>query len=230
MTDNGFNIRVNQNVTSFLKKIDLFKENYFSPNFHYSKSVKDVARNGTHYDIINEIWKTFSYDIILNDDSIFQFHKDGEDLRYCFMQNPKVKISWHEYLYMNGMIEENLDPEVLEFCRSCYDNGDDESCYDDNKYPVYLRYDVSCCQYQEGIHPYSHLHVGLYNEIRFPISMILTPEMFAQLAVKMTYPVVWKEKVRQNDIQEFQKTVKKGCEEISSDKWSEIDKCDLFFK
>lgn len=230
MTDNGFRIRVNNNVTSFLKKIELFKDNCFIPNFHYSDSVKEVARNGTQYDILKEIWKTYSYDIILVDDSIFQFHKNGDDMRFCFMQNPKVKISWQEYLHRIDMKEEDLAPEMLEYCRSCYDNDDDESCYEVNRYPVYLRYDVSGSQYQEGIHPYSHLHVGLHNEIRFPISKILTPEMFVQVAVKMTYPILWREKLEQKDIFNFQKFVKNDCKEVSNDKWSEIDKWDLFFK
>lgn len=151
-------------------------------------------------------------------------------MRFCFMQNPKVKIPWQEYLHRIDMNEEELAPEMLEYCRSCYDNDDDESCYKVNLYPVYLRYDVSESQYQEGIHPYSHLHVGLHNEIRFPISKILTPEMFAQVAVKMTYPVLWREKLGQKDIFDFQKIVKNDCEEVSNDKWSEIDKWDLFFK
>lgn len=98
-----------------------------------------------------------------------------------------------------------------------------------NDYPIYLRYDVSGSQYKEGIHPYSHLHVGLHNEIRFPISKILTPEMFAQIAVKMTYPVLWKEKIAQNNIWEFQKTVKKGCKDVAKEEWTDIDKYDLFF-
>lgn len=229
MTDNSFSIKVHDDVVSFLKNMELFKEDDFNPNSHYADSVKDISRYGTHYDIIQEIWNTYSYDLILNDDSIFQFHKDGDDLRYCFMQNPKVKISWEEYLHKNDWNDNGFTPEELEFCRGCYDNGDDEACYECNDYPIYLRYDVSGSQYKEGIHPYSHLHVGLHNEIRFPISKILTPEMFAQIAVKMTYPVLWKEKIAQNNIWEFQKTVKKGCKDVAKEEWTDIDKYDLFF-
>ena len=98
MTDNSFCIKVRKDVISILKKLEIFRENAFSPEDHYADSVKEVAREGTHWDIIREVWNTHSYDLLLVDNSIFQFHKAGEDLRYCFMQNPKVKVSWEEFL------------------------------------------------------------------------------------------------------------------------------------
>lgn len=45
--------------------MELFKEDDFNPNSHYADSVKDISRYGTHYDIIQEIWNTYSYDLIL---------------------------------------------------------------------------------------------------------------------------------------------------------------------
>lgn len=229
MKDNGFCIRVRRDAVLFLEKMELLKEQCFDPSAHYANSVKEIARTGTQYEIIMEIWKTHSYDFLLNDESIFQFHKSDENLRYCFIQNPKVKITWKEFLYRNGLNEAEIAEEELEMYNSLYELGDDESCYEYIKSPIYLRYDLSKEQYQESFHPYSHLHVGLHNEIRFPISKILTPEMFAQLAVKMTYPELWRKKMAQNDILEFQKMVKKGCENVSKEMWSELDKCDLFF-
>lgn len=98
MTDNSFCIKVRKDVISILEKLEIFQEDAFSPKDHYAESVKEVAREGTHWDIIQEVWKTHSYDLLLVDNSIFQFHKAGEDLRYCFMQNPKVKVSWKEFL------------------------------------------------------------------------------------------------------------------------------------
>lgn len=229
MTDNSFCIKVRDNVVPFLTRATLLKENIFNPDSHYSDRVKEIARNGSQYDILNEIWNTYSYDLLLKDDSIFQFHKEGDNLRYCFMQNPKVKISWEEYLYKYNLKEKELAADEFELWRGCYDNGDDESCYTHCNYPVYLRYDVSDKQYIECFHPYSHLHVGLHNEIRFPIAKILTPEMFAQIVVKMTYPEVWKKMMEQNGIKEFYKMVKKGCKDVPKNRWSELDKCDLFF-
>lgn len=229
MTDNSFCIRVRKDVVSFLKKMENLQESCFDPNDHYSSRVREIARAGSHYEILTEIWNTHSYDFLLNDESIFQFHKFGKNLRYCFMQNPRVKVSWEAFLEKDNVKEEELTPEDLEIYSALYENGDDESCYEHIEYPVYLRYDLSVEQYQECFHPYSHLHVGLHNEIRFPISRELTPEMFAQIAIKMTYPELWREKIEKNEILESFKTVKKGCIEVPKKNWSELDKCDLFF-
>ena len=45
----------------------------------------------------------------------------------------------------------------------------------------------------------------------------------------MTYPELWKEKMRDGRIAEFNKTVKNGCIVVPNDKWNEQDKYDLFF-
>lgn len=230
MTDNSFCIRVRTDVVSFLNKLGVFQENAFSPEAHYAKSVREIARTGSQWEIMSAIWNTHSYDLLLTDNSIFQFHKEQEDMRYCFMQNPKVKVSWEEYLHTNNCAIEDLEPEELELLRGCYDNGDDDSCYRIVNNPVYFRYDLSGSQYREGLHPYSHLHIGLHNEIRLPISKILTPEMFAQFAIKMAYPELWKEKMDDSKIVEFNRTVKKACEDLPKEKWSEIDKYDLFLQ
>lgn len=230
MTDNSFCIRVRTDVVSFLDKLGIFQENAFSPEDHYAKSVREIARAGSQWDIMSAIWSTHSYDILLTDNSIFQFHKEHDDLRYCFMQNPKVKVSWEEYLHTNNCVIENLEPEELELWRGCYDNGDDDSCYHIVNNPVYFRYDLSGSQYREGFHPYSHLHIGLHNEIRLPISKILTPEMFTQFAVKMAFPELWKEKIGDSKIAEFNRLSKNACEDVPKEKWSEIDKYDLFLQ
>lgn len=48
MTDNSFCIKVRKDVISILKKLEIFRENAFSPEDHYADSVKEVAREGTH--------------------------------------------------------------------------------------------------------------------------------------------------------------------------------------
>ena len=72
MTDNSFCIKVRKDVISILEKLEIFQEDAFSPKDHYAESVKEVAREGTHWDIIQEVWKTHSYDLLLVDNSIFK--------------------------------------------------------------------------------------------------------------------------------------------------------------
>lgn len=227
MTNNSFDIKIRKVVVNFLKRMELFKQENYLPEKHYTDTVKKISRVGTHKQIYDEICETYSFDIMLSDGSIFQFHKDGNNYRYCFMQSPKVKFSWDEYLHKNDLKEDELTEEESYLYRSCYDNDEEDSFrYVEN--PIYIRYDVSGKEYCECSHPYSHLHIGLYNELRIPVSIILTPEQFTEFSVKMTYRELWKEKYDKREIYEFHKQVKRGCESVDDRYWSKDDKLDLF--
>lgn len=227
MKNNSFNIRIRKDVVGFLKKIELFKFDNYSPEDHYPETVKEISRKGTHKQIYDEICKTYSFDILLSDDSIFQFHKDGDNYRYCFIQNPKVKYSWEEYLHNNDLKEYELTEEESNIYRSCYDNNE-EDCFSIVENPMYIRYDVSGEEYCECSHPYSHLHIGLHNDLRIPVSIVLTSEQFAEFSIKMTYRELWKEMYEKGNISEFHKQVKRGCESVDERYWSKEDKLDLF--
>lgn len=227
MNANSFNIRIKTNVVKFLKKMEMFKTEIYVGSDHYSDSVKEISRKGTHKQIYNEICNTYSYDVMLSDDSIFQFHKNYENYRYCFVQNPSVKYSWEDYLCNNGLKEEDLTEEESNLFRSCYDNNEEE-CFRNIDNPMYIRYDVSCEEYCECCHPYSHLHIGLHNELRIPVSKVLTPEQFTEFSIKMTYRTLWVEMYKNGRISEFHKQVKQGCEKVNDKYWSEEDKLDLY--
>lgn len=227
MTKNSFDIKIRTDILEFLRKMELFKLDNYIPEDHYADSVKEISRKGAFRDIYEEICKTYSYDIMLIDGSIFQFHKENDNYRYCFMQSPKVKYSWEEYLYVNGLKEDELTEEESNLYRSCYDN-DEEDSFRRVENPMYIRYDVSGEEYFECYHPYSHLHVGLHNELRIPVSKVLTPDQFAEFSVKMTYRELWKEKYDQKIIYEFHKQVKRKCESVNEKYWSANDQLDLF--
>ena len=98
MTDNSFNIKVNTDVVRFLKAIKMFKECIYKAEDHYSKELKQVARDNDYKKIFDLILTTYSYDLILEDDSIFQIHKSGDDYRYLFMQSYRQKCTFEEFL------------------------------------------------------------------------------------------------------------------------------------
>lgn len=229
MTGNSFDIKIKTEVVSFLKKMELFKENIYKPEDHYTDSVKEISRlkSSSHLQIYNEVMNTFSYDILLMDDSVFLFHKDGKDYRFCFIQNPRVKLSWKDFLQNLNVEEDNLSPAEFTMYRACYDNNEDDS-FTLVDYPVFIRYDVSETEYEEGIHPYAHIHIGLHNEMRIPVSKVLTPEMFTAFVVKMVYYQLWKDKKDKTYLVEFYSSVKKGSEAVSLDFFSEVDKQDLY--
>lgn len=229
MTDKSFDIRIDVDVVKFLKEIGLFKNSIYDPNDHYADIVKSVSRKGNYEEIFQSVINTYSYDILLSDDSVFQFHKEKNNYRYCFIQNPRVKMSWDEYLFYLGENEVDITESERELFQTAFDNNDDE-CFQINNYPVYIRYDVSEEEYKEGEHPYSHLHIGIHNEIRIPISILLTPEMFTEFVVKMVYRQKWLKFKDDNYFVDFHNSSKSRCDAIDLKFWSEMDKKDLFLK
>lgn len=232
MTDRSFDIRIEQNVKPFLEKMGIFQCNIYDRKNHYAKRVKEISRIGSYQEIYNAVVTTCSYDILLKDGSVFQFHKvDGkEEYRYCFIQNPRMKLSWEDFLRKIG-VEENDDqpiPDVMQW-QAYYDNDEDD-CFDINNYPVSIRYDASESEYVEGEHPFSHFHIGIHNDIRIPISLILTPEMFTEFIVKMVYRKEWLYKKNDNYFVDFHSSVKKGCKPVIIDFLSDLDKLDLYMK
>ena len=230
MRDKGFDIRIVRNVELFLKKIGIFECCIYKPNDHYSKSVKEISRIGSYQEIYNEVVSTYSYDIILKDGSVFQFHKEYDDYRYCFFQNPRVKLTWEDFLHKYGLDDNDEQPisDVMQW-QAYYDNDEDE-CFETNMYPVSIRYDACKSEYVEGEHPYSHFHIGIHNDIRIPISLILTPEMFTEFIVKMVYRKEWLDKKNDNYFVDFHSALKKGCEPVDIEHLSELDKLDLYMK
>lgn len=228
MTDNSFNIKVNTDVVRFLKAIKMYKDCIYKAEDHYSKELKQVARDNDYKKIFDLIMTSYSYDVILEDDSIFQIHKSGDDYRYMFMQSYRHKCTFEEFLTNINSDTSLFSDEDKELLRSFYEEDSDDSCYITRNNPLCIRYDVAEDQYKEGIHPYSHLHIGLGNEMRIPVSIVLTPEMFVMFAIKMAYPDVWKKYESENAIIEMHNTFKKQCDKIKKAYWSDKDQRDLY--
>ena len=68
-----------------------------------------------------------------------------------------------------------------------------------------------------------------YREDMKKVIGIIIVMLMPVMVMAETYPVLWKEKIAQNNIWEFQKTVKKGCKDVAKEEWTDIDKYDLFF-
>lgn len=230
MTDNSFNIRIKADAVRLLDEVGLLKLNCYIPDDHYSEGSKEIAMDNDYNKTFDAIQRTYSFDILLKDDSIYQLHKSGDDYRYLFMQSYRYKISFDEYVAKYCEDNVAVTDDEKDILYEIYEVGDDENCYAERKNPIYIRYDVSGSQYSEGIHPYSHLHIGIGNDIRIPLSIILSPEMFILFSIKMTYPEKWKIVCNHNAVREIMNTFKSKCEKVDNKYWSEIDMKDLFIK
>lgn len=230
MNKNSFEIRIETEAERFLKEMNLLKDNRYKLNKSISKENFEIGRTNNYKEIFDTLSRTSSYDFLLHDDSIFQFQKDKDDYRYQFMQSYRTKISFEEVLLRLQLEPDKITEEEFLYFTSLYEEGSDDCLFDNRNNPLYIRYDVSKMQYKEGIHPYSHLHIGLGNEVRIPLSIILTPEMFVLFVIKMSYPQVWEKNSSNGKIKEMMNSFKAKCEQVDKNFWSNVDMQDLYLK
>jgi hypothetical protein len=216
---------------SFLKTFSLFKSRGVKGNGSYSNEFLEVSKGDDIFITYNCALRNFDYDILLSDDSIFQFQLHNDELRYAFIQNPKQLPTREEFL---ALILE-IDPTELHSLDDLESLASDEE-YEQflleqkrNSSSNYFRYDYSSVGYIPLIHSYSHIHIGLNENVRIPISKILTPLNFTKFCVKNTYYEIWKSNF--NKIENFDREIariKSECRDLSPVIWQEIERGELF--
>lgn len=204
MNDKNFEINISSDVKLLLKKLNLLKSNQFDINRIYSEEAKCIARKCKYKELYDYIIAHFEYDILLNDDSWFQFKKKSDEYRYAFMKNPQKIKSLKDFITENGLEEEDNTIDLEDLYESSLETEYIQST------ELYLRYDVSPKGYAPNVHSYSHLHFGL-NEMRLPCSKILTPVMFTELVIKTAYPNEWQKAIENKTINDGYYTFKNYC-------------------
>lgn len=178
------------------------------------------------------------YDILLTDESMFQFEKLKKTIpvnnkpvkydyfRYCFIQSPTKKISFEDYC--DGIDEDEIKQNE-EYYREMYEN-DNNQVY--NNFPLYLRYDVDLKGYNPNSHSYAHLHIGFFDGFRMPVSILLTPKAFVCLALKLAYPESWKEEVvsHSNIKERVYAALKSQCLNDKNPYWEPTEENDLYLR
>ncbi|MDH1334562.1 DUF2290 domain-containing protein [Comamonas thiooxydans] len=123
------------------------------------------------------------FNLQLRDFSFFQFSKNGDDLRLCFYPSP---FGMQEFLKIKRVTEQ-LDLGAIDFETYCFFL---EGVSFNAQRPL-IRYEYSTSQYQCGVHPASHFHIGTYGDDRWVCERILTPLAFSHLVGKLYFAADW---------------------------------------
>lgn len=170
----------------------------------------------------------YQYNFLLFDHSLIIFDYTNTDyqnlkLSYSYISNPNNFISYESYLAQFDFEYEHAKEEL----RSEYEQFLVEQ--EETRNPLYLRYDLSIEHHTSGLHPASHLHVGLENEIRIPIKKILTPKIFSLFILKQIYPENWRALISSDSlVKKYVKPSKSNCTELPRDKFTTLDELELY--
>ncbi len=223
-----------ENAKSFLKELKLYKNKGVKKVGNHSQEIKKVSKTKNHKNIYDCAVRNFDYDFLLEDDSIFQFSFFDDELRYAFIQNPIYFVTKEEYLAQLFENDELIQNNSLEELTCLVDENEYEQFLVEqelNSLANIIRYDASFIGHKPLLHSYAHLHIGMNNNLRIPVSIDLTPLVFVKFCIKNTYYNVWKDAIEKNaDFHDSLETGKKLCFALDKKKWSEIEESELYLK
>ncbi len=173
-----------------LKELDLLKSfvknTFLHPNPDFNKVC--LNKNSTYEEIYLAGLEKQYYNIILEDNSYFQFNfSEQEDsaegvitpfARYAFYPNPFIndQYSLAEYygLYNSGDITFEEYSQVYSESKPLLKK-------------VSIRYDFSCSQYKKIYHPAAHFHFGIAENTRVATDKFFSPLAFTMFIINMYY-------------------------------------------
>lgn len=229
MNDTKFKIGLKE-VVAILKELHLLVESCLLSEYgNYSDETIASFSTGDLRIIYNTIVEHRDYEIQLFDQSLIQFDCiDGEN-RYAFIQNPQEFCTFEDFLEDNNILCTTEDYEEAK--NQFYD---DYSQYLSemrlNEHALYIRYDEDSKDYMPGIHSYAHIHIGLGNSIRIPMSVSLTPTAFILFILKHVYYDIWVIIKRKGILDGIIKNYKSQCVYFDREYWKTEEENDLFIK
>lgn len=216
-----------------LKSLNLVKQAYFPRTKDYSDDSKALAQSetSTYQEIYYTAVNNLDYEFVMTDDSLFQLYLKGNIIRYAFMQNPIQPLSFLDFLREN--FEDKDIPkneEKLNELQSELQDDYEQRLNDQrlNEKAIYLRYDLEQTGYKPRVHSFAHLHVGLNQNFRIPIHIIMTPLSFVVTIIKWLYPNYWINILEDSELTKQFDNYKGKDENIQKEMWQNSEYKDYF--
>lgn len=217
----------------FLKSVKLYKGIGPKSLGSHSEAFKKISRKNRHTEIYRAAIENKDYEILLVDESILQFGVENDTLRYAFIENPNIFIPKEEFLNHLYPAEDLLlftEEELIELQDSIKDDEYEQFLneQDLNLEAHVIRYDLDVKGYNPLVHSYSHIHIGLNENLRIPCSKVLTPLSFTFFAIKHTYYKEWKMSIVEGSLQNQLLESKNGCLTLPKKYWVDLEKHEFY--
>jgi len=189
--------------------INKFSDEFFkmTKGINYDETCKTALENA-------------DYDILLSDYSFFQFScsKNVNNIRYAFYEHPRDIKSYEKFVRDIGFSLKETGEELYDE----YEQYVDEARLKKSITPI--RYDYNIDLYEELKHPSSHFHVGFENEIRIPVSNIITPQAFLGFIIRHIYRDKWIKALDNGRFYNYYERIKNSCSELDENYFTQEEK------
>ncbi len=230
MNTSQYNISLGS-AKKLLKDYGLIKQTIKKDGKFSQESIFASKEGASLFDSYLVCVRNRDYDILMFDDSLIQFSYDATcakppQIRYAFYQNPIDVHTYQEFLFQ----EHNISG--VEFLDTLYQDDYEQIVSESHlkKHPVVVRYDSSKIEYTEAIHPVSHFHIGMKNDIRLPLKFHLTPLGFVFFIIKQVYYAQWKTLVTDASFLDRYRDFKRNCTMLGNEHFKDNDAIELYFQ
>ncbi len=209
-------------IEKTLKKLDFFEERNYYPNEDFDPA---TYRSKSYFNIWNSLIAENIYNFIFSDSSILHFKINAEKtkLNFTFYECPYISQTYKEYIEANELDDEIDDKVFLDY----YENYLNQCPLKED--PLMIRYDYDPLSYFEGLHPISHIHIGLKNHIRIGIPKVIGPKVFFNFVIRQNYPAFWKRMIKDEEWKKIYLNEKKSLIIIEKQYWQELDYNEFHF-
>ncbi len=213
----------------FQKKLQVFARaarwpvaDYGTTHFSLTPAIVKQLREMTYLDRWKESIAKKWYHVLLEDHSLLTFSSTSNSASYAYLQCPLDVPSFREFSLNLGLPFDSVNRAALE---NEYQMVMDTASRKENVTPI--RYDYDENGYQRGVHPVSHVHIGLDNDIRLAFARRLTPESFALFVMRQMYPDCWARILERQEAARLPNVVRFDCLSLVEPNWHEQDQLEL---
>lgn len=223
-----------ETIEKLLKKLSLFAERSAFPRTSPGAS---ELRGKPYREAYEMVFRENAYDFRLSDQSLFQFNISGTDIhngsiRYCYYEAPIIVMSYEQFV----AFELGLKPDESRYKNMIQEWGDESRTeYEDyvrssdlKSAVTPLRYDCKANDYRPGIHPASHMHFGVENDIRVGTRRIMTPIAFVLFVIRQRYPDAWSDILKWNNPHQLCRNFRDQLKMVDEKYWCKTDEQELY--
>jgi hypothetical protein len=164
------------------------------------------------------------FHIELEDHSLFLFNEpEGGLASYSFIHCPLAVPTYRQFLaqldleYTTQARRENVES---------YEEVMGTASLKPHITPI--RFDHDPTGYRPGIHPLSHVHIGLANNVRIAVRRTMTALSFVLFVMRHMYPQSWERLLRYSESLRLQRHLRLDCIEVGPEWWSSLDQLELY--
>lgn len=211
-----------QGIQAFARAARWPVVDYGLPHFSLTPAIVQQLRELPYLERWRQSLAQKWYHARLEDHSLVTFSVGAMSASYAYLQCPLEVPTYREFVESLGL---TFDARARNDLAGEYEEVMDTASVRSNI--TSIRYDYDENGYRCGVHPVSHIHIGLDNQVRLGVSKRLTPPSFALFVMRQMYPECWSRLLEHQEAARLPRAVRLDCQNVQDLYWQMQDQVEM---